>query len=595
MSVTLAFLIALSVPAAGPSNTVLEAIDAKHQRGEITDYTRHLYRVAVLKRPDRLPVDLQQLLTTPRSDRWTSGTRLAVEAWQWISRNNAQGSELYELLQPPDDYPYVIDSDVLPLRISYKQEQEQALAQGVLQAAEYSWTTEVDALGFLPPPIQPGTMRYRLYLDDAGSGAAAYCAPYEANPVTPWTDCHSYIVVDQSNGLGAVDGIVAHEMSHATQAAMDCEEITAFWENTSTYIMSQVYPDSWDYTLATMAYFQAKPWHSIDFMERWTGSDLSEYGGALLLIYLTDAFAAPGEGGAMVADIWTASMQEVGDFNEPDYFDGIVSVVAARGGASSFADIFMDFSEARYFVGDNDDGAHITDADTFYGAEPTLAGRFFTPSLPVAYGQPDLDKRPQPYGVSYILGDFAGGYPYGLQLRFDGDDRSRWAVRVLRYGNGLPMERHDLAPDPETGSGGLDLEATGHRFLLMLAASLGPEGFDPDQSARRSYLFTYDVDPVLPPLAVHSMEPGTVERGRQMVDMVLRGDGFVDGAQFTVGFDDLALRVTSIKSVSATQVELVVRIHEETELGLHSVTVKNRDDERATGVDLLEMVDEGAL
>jgi hypothetical protein len=438
-------------------------------------------------------------------------------------------------------------------------------------------------------------MRYRLYLDDAGSGAAAYCAPYDSNPITPWTDCYSYIVVDSSNGLGAVDGIVAHEMSHATQAAMDCEEITAFWENTSTYIMSQVYPDSWDYTLTMMKYFQAKPWHSIDHMERYYGSDLSEYGGALLLIYLTDAYAAPGEGGAMVADIWTASMQDEGDFNEPDYFDGIASVVAARGGASSFAETFMDFSEARYFVGDNDDGAHITDAGSFYGAEPALAGRFFTPSLPIAYGQPDLDKRPQPYGVSYILGDFDDGYPYGLQLRFDGDDLSRWAVRVLRFGNGHPIERHDLTLDPDTATGQLDLDATGHRYLLMLAASLGSEGFDPDQSSRSGYLFTYDVDPVLPPLAVHSVVPDKVERGRQMVDMVLRGDGFVDGAQFTVGFDDLALRVTSIKSVAATQVELVVRIHGETELGLHSVTVKNRDGIRATGVDLLEVMEQAAL
>jgi len=471
--------------ATGSRPTALQVIDQKYARGEIDARTRHLYRVATLKRPDRLPPALRRLITkqstqqttqrttqqaTPQQTMipWLSGTHVGRAAWRWVQQNDAWHGELHRLLQPPPDKDFPLDSDILPLRVSYSEPYHSAIAAAVLEAAEYSWLTEVEDYGFRTPPIEPGTERYRIYIQDAGPTAAGYMMPYESNPATPWADCFSYIVIDPASG--DLTGVVAHEVSHATQAAMDCDEITTFWENTSTYIMSQVYPSAWSYTLFTMAYFQAVPWRPLDYMLP-SAAPYYEYGGALLLLYLTDTYAAPGEGGAMVAEIWTAAMQEAdADFNEPDYFDAIATVVGSRGGATDFDDIFVDFSEARYFVGNQDDGQHITDAHTYYDAEVTVGARHWASSLPVENGYLDENLWPEEYGVAYVTLDLGESYPYGLKIRFDGSDRTRWRVRLVRHGGGLDTTRTDLDLDPETFEGEVILPPGDHPKMLLIRA-----------------------------------------------------------------------------------------------------------------------------
>lgn len=577
-----------------PNPTVLQVIDQQLGRGEIDLRTRHLYRVAALKRPSRLTPALRKLLHRRPAGPWRSGTHITRAAWRWVQDNNAWHGELHRLLQPPPDKQFVIDSDILPLRVSYSEPNHSGVAASVLASAEHSWLTEVDDYGFLAPPIEPGTERFRMYVEAAGAGTAGYLMPYDPNPATSWDDCFSYIVIDPSSS-GDLFGVVAHEMSHATQAAMDCGEISTFWENTSTYIMSQVYPDSWDYTLYTMAYFQQSPWRPLDHMA--PGADpFYEYGGALLLLYLTDTYAAPGEGGPMVAEIWTATMQDANaDFNEPDYFDAIATVVGSRGGATDFDDIFMDFSEARYFVGDRDDGQHIRDAHTYYDAEVTLAARHWSSSLPVINGYVEEDKWPEEYGVAYVLLDLAGRYPYGLNIRFNGSDRTRWRVRLLRHGGGLETIRTDMELTPESFDGELTLAPSDHPKILLMAASLGPPGWEPESSSPRKYLFLYDIEPVLPPISVSNLTPTPVEQGWMALPMELHGDGFVDGAGFAVTFDDPGLHVAAINTVDPTRIAFLLAVDRHTVVGPHDVVVTNRDGTQAKGLGLLTVVERGAL
>jgi len=583
----------LDAPAVRHSPSALETIEQQYQRGEIDNRTRHLYRVSTLKDPQRLPRAIRQRMTRRPTAFWRSGTHITRAAWRWVQDNDAWHGELHRLLQPPPDKQYVIDSEVLPLRVSYQDASYSAIAAAVLEAAEHSWFTEVDDFGFLEPPIEPGTERFRLYIESAGPTVAGYLSPYDANPATPWADCFSYIVIDPSSG--DLNGVVAHEMSHATQAAMDCQEISTFWENTSTYIMSQVYPTSWDYTLYTMAYFQENPWRPLDYMAPGL-VPFYEYGGALLLLYLTDTYAAPGEGGPMVAEIWTAAMQDAdADFNEPDYFDAIATVVGSRGGATNFDDIFMDFSEARYFVGSRDDGQHITDAHTYYGAEVTLGARHWASSLPVINGYVEEEMWPEEYGVAYVLLDLGGSYPYGLTLRFDGSDRTRWRLRLVRYGGGLDTQRTDVELTPETFTGELTVPPSAHPKLLLMAASLGPPGWDPDSSSTRSFLFLYDIEPLLPPLSVSAVTPTPLEQGWMALPMELRGEGFVDGANFALTFDDPGLHVASVNTVDPTRVEFVLSVSRQTRLGPHDLVVTNRDGAQATGLRVLTVVEKGAL
>ncbi|MEN8163954.1 MAG: DUF6055 domain-containing protein, partial [Acidobacteriota bacterium] len=177
---------------------------------------------------------------------------------------------------------------------------------------------------FYEPPIEDGAMMYRFRVEHAG-GAGGYTAPYDEVWSTPRTDCYTYIVVVPSNDSFEVAGTVAHELNHATQAAMDCLEPVGIWENTATYIMGQVFPDASYFTIGTMPYYQSQPWRALDYMNQ-GASDYYEYGGGLFIWYLADTFA-PAEGPAFAAEIWQNSVQDHWE-NEPDYYDGIEAAVA---------------------------------------------------------------------------------------------------------------------------------------------------------------------------------------------------------------------------------------------------------------------------
>ena len=353
-SLALVFSLVVSTPPVQPAaTTLLGELAAREARGALDEGTAHYYRVAAFRRPDLLPADLRALAVSPDQEPHGSATAVFQEAWRYLQTRGRDDAALHALLQPPDDYAFTLDSTVWPLRVNYASSGYATKAQQILDAAETSYSRQIEDWGWYQPTTF-GNERYRFYIDDA-QGAAAYTAPFEENPDTAWTDCFTYIVVDPMNGEWEIPSVMAHEINHSMQAAMDCLEITAFWENTATYMMAEVFPNAWYYAIYTVPDFQSQPWRSLHAMSQ--GGDAYEYGGALLLWYLTDRFA-PTDGAIFAREVWETAIQN-GHSNEPDYFDAIGTVIAEREAGATFDGMFMDFSEARYFVASNDDGNQI--------------------------------------------------------------------------------------------------------------------------------------------------------------------------------------------------------------------------------------------
>ena len=119
----------------------------------------------------------------------------------WVGPTNSLSLLLEHLEQR-------FDSTVLPIRVSYQLPQHEGIALSALQAAEYSWFTEVDDYGFLPPPIEPGVERYRMYIEDAGPTAAGYLSPYESNPDTSWGEFSALAVTNPAENIPDSTGLV---------------------------------------------------------------------------------------------------------------------------------------------------------------------------------------------------------------------------------------------------------------------------------------------------------------------------------------------------------------------------------------------------
>jgi hypothetical protein len=567
-------------PQAGAAG-VFSEIDARFARGEIDARTRQLWRVQAVREPAALPPTLWGL---PREPPRGSATRVLVEAWRWVRARDAEGGAVHRLLSPPTDFAETLDSTRVPVRVSFAPA-KQDYARTVLEAAETSWQRQVDDWGFYAPLYEAARGPYRIFVGDTGSGVAGYTSPYASNHQTPHDDCYTYVFVNPNLGSFA-PATVAHELNHAMQAAMDCSEVMAYWENTAVYIEALTFPGLADRAVWAMSVFQSTPWRGLDHFEYGEGY---QYGGALWNFYLADAFATPEPGPVLVRRIWEASMQDDSS-NSVSYLDGTAQVLAEVDAAASVDEAFVDFCEARYFVGGADDGAHIDGASRWGHAPLSLTDRHYGSELPLgAAGTPPSDRRPDPLGSNHIVVDLPAEYQYPVQFTFDGSDMTRWAARVVRLGSDPPGPGEDLPLSAPGWSGSVTVDPQGSPSLMLVVANLGPEGFRPGAAGIDPAEYRYDITPQIPAPTLHAVHPEVLEAGQQDVLLVVEGEDFVLGRDFAVRFEGSSIEVLTVTTVRPDEVVLRVTVPRLTEAGLHDITVTNHGGASATGVGLLEI------
>jgi MYXO-CTERM domain-containing protein len=563
----------------------LPRIDAAFTRGQISQEQRIVYRLAALRDPSSLPASFRS--KEPPSLSTRCHAPIAIEAYQAIpALSHARAAQVRSLLSPPPEPPYSIAvSEPYPIKVSYTDPAHADKADQVMKAAILAFEKQVTEFGFLAPPIDPAHGAYRMYVASA-QGAAGYTSPYGPIADTPHSDAYSFIVIDPVlTGLG-LDTTVTHEFAHACQVSMDAQEIVAFMENSATYIEGQVYPSSAAYVAATFPYFQRHPHRPLEYMKMFN-SDLYEYGGSLFVTFLQDTYGDRDP--RFLREIWERTMQE-GFINEPDYFDALEVMLEDRGGMREAA---IAFAESRFFVGSDDDGKHMTDAGSWYGAEVSRTATWSLNQLPlIDKGPPDKSSRPGPNGCNYVVLR-TGDTPPPLHFTFQGEVGFDWWISLIGLAADGSLKRYGPSLDnnafAELELSRVDQESS--HSLLAIFCQLAPPSYDPDDRAWTGAAYTYSFDYAFASPTILSIDPPEIARGSHNVSLTLRGTGFADcdGLDVAIGGSGAKLWLEEI--ISPQELRLTAAVPPTAPLGPRDITVTNPGGKSVVGPGLLSIVD----
>ncbi len=565
--------------------TVLDEIEGSFLSGRINNEERVYYRLAAVKAPHLLPARWREIAALRGLPPGRSYTSIFVEAAQtMLNPKGVLRYEIEQLLQPPSGYEYVIEVDEpLPFRVFYNHVIHESRAEAVAEAMIVSHVKQVEEWGFWPPPIDPDLGAYHVYIDNTGMGGGAYTAPYAIVDENPWADMYSYIVVDSSIGMWSIPGTTAHEYNHACQAAMDVLEPVAFWENTATYIMSQVYSSAWNYTMGVFSFFQSRPYRPLEYMARPT--DMYEYGGGLWVYFMSYLYG--NEDPRWIREVWEGSVQESYYWNYPHYFGVLDEMLQDWGG---FQEMVKTFSEYRYFAGQDDDGQHLPGAGYWWEAAVAKEAEYRTSDLPVHNKRPSNMTRPQQNGCNYIdLNLYGVNMP--ILFGFDGEEDKEWFVQIMGIEPGKPTIYEEMHLDEEN-AGELEIDPGSIKRLVMVVCHMGGENYDPNLAGQwEGGDYEYSIIMFAPEPTVTDFYPATAEPGSQGEFVTVLGQGFVDGQDLEVRISGEGAVVYDLKFISNSQLEGRLVVASSVESGLRDVFVSNPGGREGRGENLFEIID----
>lgn len=587
------FLFAAQTAGAAPlkKTDVFKKIDEEHAQGRISFADRIYYKVAAVRAPELLPERFRQVIVKGARNTTERVCTAPVlhEGYKALKDlPQRQREQVQNLLLPPPDLTYVLDAtQPYPFRVSYSDPGYVHKAQLILNAAITSYNKEVTEWGFWEPPIEPGAEFYRIFLQSTGSSAGGYCSPYTDVPNTPRSDSYSYIVIDTGNTNDLIPITVAHEFNHACQLGMDALEVTAFLENTATYIEGQVFPDDAYYTILTFSYFQAQPFRPLEYMNMGQ-SDLYEYGGSMWVWFLEYMYG--NEDPAWIRQVWEGSVQ-ADWMNEPDYFDVLDNMLQSHGGLTEAVKVF---SRYRFFVGTDDDGQHFPDAHTWFGTEVEKTATWSISNLPFLNLEPPSETRPQPNGCNYIVLEVNRAAEQPVRFSFSGDADLRWNVDLIKVAAEQDTTYEQLEVDAE-GSGKLTIDVSELDQVVMVVCQLSGDGYDPDARQWTQGKYTYSIQYEVPPPEITSVTPDRFAPGAHNELMIIRGSGFMDLHSLEVALSGDKVRVELQEHVSSEELHVRVFVAPGAELGPRDVVVINPDGTRGVGEEMVSIVDPSEL
>ena len=386
----------------------------------------------------------------------------------------------------PEYWSKSLASSTYPILVHYRDDVELPMAKATLSTMEHSWQVETEDLGFWPPLPDEGqcgpddafdVFLWRTYR--AGGVEVSV-----ENPATEWDDYFSYMNLDPWGPYGGelLPVLVAHELSHGSQAAYDWWETPIFFEMTSQFVQTEVYPELSDYP-DYLFDFQHNPDWAFDYNDDYATWYM--YGSALYLFYLQ---AAVFEGdGSFVAQIWDGSRNPAGD-NEPDFEDALESMLQAQAG-KSFLDSVVQFGRWRYYTGFRDDGAHFPEGASL--PDSAMVRLELSTHVPTTTPMTlDFSPGPMLLGAHYVELYLDEGDPTDFTLAFTGDPAVRWAVQVVP---GLDQTSDGELLDLTTGTATLHFGTLGARTLIVLALPAGAD--DPEDRTSDRYSYSLSLTP----------------------------------------------------------------------------------------------------
>jgi hypothetical protein len=223
-----------------------------------------------------------------------------------------------------------------------------ALMTKIRDAADRAWQAEMIDSGWTAP-LDDGDGIFDLYIDLTLALGEAYTVDdgVVAGKAPSYIGLPSQFVDDDD-----LFSVVAHEMNHASQYAIDALEDDAFFEHTAVFVERRVanhYP-TWGVGVGD---YQAHPERALDYIL----NDYYEYGAGLWLMFLSERL--DGKGDQLVQRLWHDSAQP-GSVNSPHFLDALDGIL--RDKQMTRARFFSELALWRWFTGTRDDGKHFSEA-----------------------------------------------------------------------------------------------------------------------------------------------------------------------------------------------------------------------------------------
>lgn len=257
----------------------------------------------------------------------------------------------------PAAWPIALPSPVHAYVLHLRDESERPIGEQLMAALDRAWGQEL-ALGFPEPPGDEGACGDDDAIDVflfAGS-ELAYVDYMDIITATPFSDVGPFLVIDYEYWL---DSTVAHELNHTMQAACDWNETAFIYEASSQFIEETLFDSENSYRELLFDY-QGQADRAIDYDDGYAGYYL--YGSVLYLLYLDETTFA--DDPTWLGRLWISARSiedPANDFVEPDIEDVLDDMLqSAR--SMSFIDSVIEFARWRYYLSDNDDGRHFSEA-----------------------------------------------------------------------------------------------------------------------------------------------------------------------------------------------------------------------------------------
>ncbi len=476
----LAAALLLFVPAATAA-TSNQAILEAEEAGEITVEEAARYLTYSVLAPDRLPAEYAALDTEP------CGTPALHEAYLRLEAVSAPiREEILTLANRPDygsNPEYTFDSDAGYFKIHWTDAGPHATnleyCQEIADAADLSWETEINEMGYYDPPSDlglGGDEKYDIYVRALSGGTLGYCtaAGEPSDPDTPNNDKASHIVMDNEIYSDETKVCtVSHEFQHACQFAADVGEPTWFMENCAVWMEEQVYPDYDDYQMYTGGDSPTrKPMWDI----RTSPGGLYHYGGFMWPWFMENLLGSVD----VVLEVWVNCAETWG----PNMMDAQTDMFAAHG--MTFEEAFMQYNHYRWCTADNwytGCGLYEEEASEWYPGPLVIPTYHYFDELP-AYDIEDMVGvyndvyELECYGLHWIQVELANYQDGWVTMDFDGRDNFDWNLSLIMFNDagGSYYQWFDLdQPDNEMS---LAVEAAGWDYVIFSPVCMFDTGLD---------------------------------------------------------------------------------------------------------------------
>jgi len=412
----------------------------------------------------------------------------------------------------------VYESETYPIRVFSNDE---ALGLAAVEEAEIAWEQQIVEMGFPQPQrVVDGEVveGFDAWMDeDIGTGVLATFDILGDNPNTPASDCPT---IGRLNPTYMSEEIltmgIRHLLNHGSLHAVDCIEPQMPAFDMFTDAVEVMNDDDHPYwKSAYLPGFQSMPWKSLDWVATSMPAGYYMFGSALFALFLEEKYGDAD--GSFLVSAWARTPQDgtilsqnqewcTADVdNEPDFLDGIAAELEARG--ATMEEALIAFTEWRYFVGADDDGAHFAKGATWDGGEVVLEAALAISDLPVVNAE--QENKLGETGAAFIELDLAGADPaQRLAFSFAGNAATRWAAQLLLVPAEGPAVVQTIPLDSDTAGTSGDVDVSAYAKVVLAVTDLGDGVHDPEDAEWTSLYgsFRYSIEP-------HAAEDGEPDAG----------------------------------------------------------------------------------